>query len=64
MVEDLFDDEHLVARRYFQQLEHEDAPAGQYPTFPIRFSNIETPAERPAPNLGANTDAVIGEWLA
>lgn len=63
MVEDLFHDEHLIARRYFQEIVHDDAPAGQYPTFPIRFSHIETPTERPAPKLGANTAAVVGEWL-
>ena len=63
-LEDLFEDEHLEARGFFQDVAHVDTPAAKYPTFPIRFSNIATPAERRAPDLGEHTEEVLASARA
>jgi benzylsuccinate CoA-transferase BbsE subunit len=63
-LEDLFEDEHLEARGFFQDVAHVDTPAAKYPTFPIRFSSIATPAERRAPDLGEHTEEVLASARA
>ena len=63
-LEDLFEDEHLQARGYFHEVEHADVPPAKYPSFPIRFSGIETPEERRAPNLGEHTVEVLADWAS
>jgi crotonobetainyl-CoA:carnitine CoA-transferase CaiB-like acyl-CoA transferase len=58
-VDDLFDDPHLRAIGFWQEVEHpSEGPLLQYVT-PIRFDGERPPLGRPAPALGADTDAVL-----
>jgi crotonobetainyl-CoA:carnitine CoA-transferase CaiB-like acyl-CoA transferase len=59
--EDLFGDEHLVAREFFVNVEHEGLGPVAYPGAMYRFSAFgEVPRAR-APKLGEHTDAVLAE---
>ena len=56
--DELFSDEHLAARGFFERVEHVDSPAGLYPGSPFRFSAMRSPAQRRAPRLGEHTEEV------
>ena len=59
--EDLFHDEHLTARGFFVDVEHEGLGKVKYPGAMYRFSSFgEVPRTR-APKLGEHTDAVLAE---
>jgi benzylsuccinate CoA-transferase BbsE subunit len=58
--DDLLDDEHLRARGFFVEVEHDDLPAALYPGPPLRFSAFGNPATRRAPKLGEHTAEVLG----
>ncbi|MBI4233265.1 MAG: CoA transferase [Chloroflexi bacterium] len=62
-MQDLFHNEHLRARGYFQPVTHPALGTVELPGLPLRFS--ETPAEglRPAPMLGQHNRKVYGELL-
>jgi crotonobetainyl-CoA:carnitine CoA-transferase CaiB-like acyl-CoA transferase len=58
--EDLFGDEHLVAREFFVDVEHEGIGKVPYPGAIYRFSSFgEVPRTR-APKLGEHTKTVVG----
>jgi crotonobetainyl-CoA:carnitine CoA-transferase CaiB-like acyl-CoA transferase len=60
-VDDLFDDPHLRAIGFWQTVEHPtEGPLLQYVT-PIRFDGERPPLGRYAPQLGADTDALLEE---
>jgi crotonobetainyl-CoA:carnitine CoA-transferase CaiB-like acyl-CoA transferase len=62
--EDLFTDEHLVAREFFVNVEHEGLGAVAYPGSMYRFSAFgEVPRAR-APKLGEHTAAVLADIAA
>lgn len=54
-LEDLPQDEHLIARGFFTPVKMDDGRSVQYPGMPYRFSSFETRPGRP-PLLGENTD--------
>ena len=57
--EDLFGDEHLAARGFFVDVEHEGVGAVPYPGAAYRFTSFGEVARTPAPRLGADTQAVL-----
>ncbi|HEX7761017.1 MAG TPA: CoA transferase [Caulobacteraceae bacterium] len=59
--EDLFADEHLVARGFFVDVEHEGVGAVPYPGAAYRFTNFAEVPRTAAPKLGADTAAVLAE---
>ena len=57
--EDLFADEHLRARGFFVEVEHEGRPPVPYPGAPYRFSSFgEAPRVR-APHLGEHNGRYV-----
>jgi benzylsuccinate CoA-transferase BbsE subunit len=59
--EDLFADEHLQARGFFQPVEHEDVGEVLYPGPIYRFSAFGEAPRRRAPKLGEHTDEGLAE---
>ncbi|HZZ88954.1 MAG TPA: CoA transferase [Caulobacteraceae bacterium] len=59
--EDLFTDEHLEARGYFVDVEHEGIGKVLYPGAICRFSSFGEVARTRAPRLGEHTQAVLAE---
>jgi crotonobetainyl-CoA:carnitine CoA-transferase CaiB-like acyl-CoA transferase len=58
------DDGQLVARNYFEPIEHAIVGEQQYPTFPMRISGgPDRYWSAPAPTLGEHTDTVLREEL-
>lgn len=57
--EDLFDDEHLAARGFFADVEHEGLGKVTYPGPIYRFSSFGEVARTAAPKLGEHTQAVL-----
>jgi benzylsuccinate CoA-transferase BbsE subunit len=57
--EDLFGDEHLMARGFFVDVEHEGVGKIPYPGAAYRFSSFGEVQRAPAPRLGADTEAVL-----
>ena len=62
--EDLFGDEHLIARGFFIDVEHEGVGTVPYPGAAYRFTSFGEVARTPAPRLGADTGAVLAEFGA
>ncbi|MDP3747704.1 MAG: CoA transferase [Phenylobacterium sp.] len=60
--EDLFADEHLIARKFFVDVEHEGVGTVPYPGAAYRFSTFGEVARTAAPKLGADTKAVLAEF--
>ena len=58
--EDLFADEHLQARGFFQEVEHEGVGKVVYPGPIYRFSAFEEVPRTAAPRLGEHTAEVFG----
>lgn len=58
--EDLYHDEHLIERGFFQSIEHPGFGAVQYPGPPWRMSNYQGGVRSPAPGLGAHTEEILG----
>jgi crotonobetainyl-CoA:carnitine CoA-transferase CaiB-like acyl-CoA transferase len=57
--EDLFNDEHLIAREFFVDVDHEGLGQVAYPGAIYRFSSFgEVPRTR-APQLGEHTETVL-----
>ncbi len=59
--EDLFSDEHLVARGFFVDVEHEGLGKVKYPGAMYRFSSFGEVARTRAPKLGEHTEVVLAE---
>ena len=59
--EDVLADEHLLARGFFVDVEHEGVQGARYPGVPYRFSAFPPPALRRAPHLGEHTAEVLEE---
>ena len=60
-VDDLFDDPHFRAVGLLEEVEHpSEGRLAQCPT-PVTFDGVRRAHPRPAPMLGADTDAVLGE---
>ena len=59
--EDLFEDEHLVAREFFQPVEEPGYGTVLMPGAPYRFSTLSTVAPQPAARLGEHTAEVLRE---
>ncbi len=61
--EDLYHNQHLRARGYFQAVEHPVAGEVELPGLPWRFSATPADALRPAPTLGQHNQQVFNEFL-
>ena len=57
--EDLFEDEHLKARGFFVEVEHEGVGTFAYPGAACRYSSFGEVARTAAPRLGADTESVL-----
>jgi crotonobetainyl-CoA:carnitine CoA-transferase CaiB-like acyl-CoA transferase len=58
---DLAEDPHLNARGFFVELTHPEVGVRRHIGVPWRMSASDARVRRPAPCLGADTDAVLGE---
>jgi len=59
--EDLFEDEHLMAREFFQPVDEPGYGTVRMPGAPYRFSTLSTVAPQPAARLGEHTAEVLRE---
>jgi crotonobetainyl-CoA:carnitine CoA-transferase CaiB-like acyl-CoA transferase len=59
--EDVLGDEHLQARGFFADVDHDDLGVVRYPGVPYRFSAFGSPSLTRAPLLGEHTDEVLAE---
>ena len=59
--EDLFEDEHLIAREFFQPVDEPGYGTVRMPGAPYRFSTLSTVAPQPAARLGEHTAEVLRE---
>lgn len=57
--EDVLLDEHLLARGFFADIEHEGVGAVRYPGIPYRLSGFDVPQLTRAPGLGEHTHEVL-----
>lgn len=57
--DDLLEDEHLRARGFFVEVEHEDVGPALYPGPPLRFSAFDSVPATRAPKLGEHTHEVL-----
>ncbi len=58
--EDLFEDEHLVAREFFQPVDEPGYGTVRMPAAPYRFSTLSTVPPQPAARLGQHSAEVLG----
>jgi benzylsuccinate CoA-transferase BbsE subunit len=58
--DDLICDEHLLAREFFVEVEHDDVPPAKYPGAPFRFSRYGSALLTRAPLLGEHTAELLG----
>jgi crotonobetainyl-CoA:carnitine CoA-transferase CaiB-like acyl-CoA transferase len=58
--DDLLCDEHLLAREFFVEVEHDDVSSAKYPGAPFRFSRYGAAPPTRAPLLGEHTVEVLG----
>ena len=58
-VEDLFDDEHLAAVGFFEQVEHPTEGALVHARLPWTFGRSGAPSIPGAPTLGQHTEATL-----
>ncbi|HEX8580765.1 MAG TPA: CoA transferase [Acidimicrobiales bacterium] len=58
--DDVLSDEHLEARGFFVEVEHDDVPPARYPGVPFRFSAYGSAPMRRAPKLGEHDAEVFG----
>jgi crotonobetainyl-CoA:carnitine CoA-transferase CaiB-like acyl-CoA transferase len=62
--EDLFEDEHLKARDFFQEVEHEGVGKVTYPGPIYRFSSFGEVGRKPAPKLGQHNAETLAKEAA
>jgi crotonobetainyl-CoA:carnitine CoA-transferase CaiB-like acyl-CoA transferase len=58
---DLFDDPHLEAVGFFDEIDHPSEGRMMLPRLPVRFGGAVAPAGRPAPRLGEHSAEVLRE---
>jgi crotonobetainyl-CoA:carnitine CoA-transferase CaiB-like acyl-CoA transferase len=58
---DLFDDPHLEAVGFFDEIDHPSEGRMMLPRLPVRFGGAAAPAGRPAPRLGEHSTEVLRE---
>lgn len=63
-IEDLFDNPHLKAVDFFNEMEHPTEGLLKVARFPVKFSRSPATIRRLAPNLGADTQEVLEESKA
>jgi benzylsuccinate CoA-transferase BbsE subunit len=61
--DELLRDEHLVARKFFVPVDHDDVPPALYPGPPFRFSAHGTVDLHRAPTLGEHTAEILDETV-
>lgn len=61
-ISDLLQNEHLISRGFFVEIDHPIAGNLKYPGVPYKFSNANlTLSKLPAPLLGQHNDQILGE---
>ncbi len=60
-IEDLFEDPHLNAVGFFEELEHPTEGTVKNCRFPVRFSSSPASVQRLAPNLGEHNAEILGK---
>jgi crotonobetainyl-CoA:carnitine CoA-transferase CaiB-like acyl-CoA transferase len=60
---DLYQSEHLKARRFFLEVQHPEIGSFGYPGAPFRLSRTAAPPPRPSPRLGEANEEVFGGLL-
>ena len=58
-IEDLFDDPHLKAVGFFEEIDHPTEGLLKNPRFPVQFSASPASVRRLAPNLGEHNGEVF-----
>jgi len=59
-INDLFDDPHLKAVHFFEEMNHPTEEAVMVCRYPVQFSRTPASVRRLAPNLGEHTGEVLG----
>jgi len=59
--EDLYQDEHLAQREFFENIDQPGFGGVRYPSPPWRMSNRRGDSRAPAPRLGEHTEQVLGK---
>ena len=60
-LEDLFSEPHLLAAGLFEEFHHPSEGALMRVRSPFRVGGLEKRPDRPAPNIGASSEAILGE---
>jgi len=60
----MYDDPQLVARGYYQELDHPRTGRRRYPGWPAQFSFLDQHHRRGAPTLGQHNHEILTEDLA
>ncbi|OBH64935.1 cag pathogenicity island protein [Mycobacterium colombiense] len=53
----------MVARGYFERLNHSIVGQHQVPTIPFRFRSVDRWCRSPAPTVGEHNETILKEWL-
>jgi len=62
-IEDLFEDPHLQAVGFFEEMQHPTEGTLRVSRFPVRFSATPASVQRLAPNLGEHNAEILGEAM-
>jgi len=57
------ENEQMVARGYYEQVEHPVVGTHPTPTLPFRYASVDRWTRRPAPTLGQHNTEILGGWL-
>lgn len=60
---DLYQSEHLRARRFFSEVKHPEIGSFEYPGAPFRLGRTAVPPPRPSPRLGEANEEILGGLL-
>jgi crotonobetainyl-CoA:carnitine CoA-transferase CaiB-like acyl-CoA transferase len=59
-IEDLIDDPHLKAVKFFEEVDHPTEGKARHARFPVRFAGSPASIRRLAPNLGEHNEEILG----
>jgi crotonobetainyl-CoA:carnitine CoA-transferase CaiB-like acyl-CoA transferase len=53
----------MVARGYFERVNHSIVGQHRVPTIPFRFRSVDRWCRSPAPTVGEHNESILKEWL-